>query len=152
MFWPGNGGDKVLNRDFAMNGNILSEDFCVSDGNYAVRCVLKFPLLGGRESDYFAFGVWGTLKKPNFEDMLKHFNTDQGHLGPYFSWLANALPGTKDSAKTEMRPQTERNRPLLILMDETHPFYDAQIKGISLDGILNLYALMGHDIRPVLSN
>src|SRR5215470_11546405 len=83
-FWQG--PEEYQPNSTAQNStNCLTEDFCILDGeHYFVRCVLRIPLIG-LANEYFAFGVWSSLSKKNFEKYMGTF--DSGHqedLGPWF--------------------------------------------------------------------
>jgi len=57
-FWT---GEKAYapNSKLTLEGDFLSEDFCVIEGeNFFVRCVLEFPIKGFDLT--FGFGVWST--------------------------------------------------------------------------------------------
>ncbi|MBT8475301.1 MAG: DUF2199 domain-containing protein [Alphaproteobacteria bacterium] len=139
----------------ATTGDILTEDFARFGEHRFVRAVLPMTLAGtgpGPDLVQFSFGVWATLAPENFDAMVEAFDSrDQSHLGPYFSWLMNKLPGASNTPpKCTMYPQKDGQRPVLLLEDDTHPFYAAQDSAITLDEVLDLYALIGHDIRPHL--
>lgn len=136
-------------------GDVLTEDFCRMGDAYMVRAVLPMTLEGSAEAGgqvMFAFGVWGSLSRENFDAMVESFDSrDQSHLGPYFSWLMNRLPGASTQPpRCQMIPQPGGNRPVMLLVDEDHPFYAAQQSTITFDEVLDLYAFTGHDLRPHL--
>ena len=146
--WPGEALYEE-NRELRTEGNFLSEDFCVVGGeHYFVRCVFELPLVGtdGR----FGFGVWSTLSRENFDIYVDGFDEGmQGHLGPWFGWFSNRLPGYPDTfgLKVYVQPNDRRHRPKLSLIRESvgHPLADEQRTGITFDRLRELYAIYGHD-------
>ena len=133
-------------RDF------LSEDFCTLGPHRMMRCVLPLRIRGSDK--LFSFGVWGSVNPAKFEEVLEYFDrSDAGSTGPYFSWLMNQLPGaTRDPIRTRMVMQDDRQRPHLMIEDESHPFFQPQQEGIDFDTLLDLYAQFGHDFRPHLTD
>ncbi len=135
------------NSALRMDGDFLSEDFCVIDGqNFLVRGVLQLPLLksGGLT---FGYGVWSTLSRSNFEKYLADF--DSGHVGKesWFGWFLNALKGYEPSTyalKCNVEPQPNRMRPLIFLEPTDHPLAREQADGISYERLMEIYALHGH--------
>lgn len=87
-------GDEVYKPNSALrfDGDFLSEDFCVINGeNYLIRCVLLLPIHGMDQP--LGFGVWSTLSRDNFEKHVDEF--DDGHTGDgiqWTSWFMNQLP------------------------------------------------------------
>ncbi len=52
-----------------MDGDFLSEDFCVLDGEHFInRCVLPIPVIGLNE--HFGFGCRSTLSRANFDNYI----------------------------------------------------------------------------------
>jgi hypothetical protein len=143
--WP-HSRDYASNAGLRLDGDFLSEDFCVMGGStFFVRCVLPIPV-HGMEHD-FAFGCWGTLKRENFEHYVDHF--DAGTVpaeAPFFSWLCNSLRpfDLTEPLACEMKPQEGRQRPALFVLDEAHPLAVAQRDGISPEEVMRIYALHGH--------
>jgi hypothetical protein len=148
-FWEG-GIDKRPNSAVLGAGNVLTEDFCIIDGqHYFVRCVLKLPLVG-LSGKSFGFGVWATLSKTNFALYYENFDSGQrGTLGPWFGWFSNRLRGYPDTLnlKCRMHPQAARQRPYIELEPTDHPLAVEQRSGITFDRLLELYAINGHDMR-----
>jgi hypothetical protein len=55
-FWQGAAASP--NAAIFASDNILTEDFCILDGeHFFVRCVLQLPLLGKADT-FFGFGTW----------------------------------------------------------------------------------------------
>lgn len=152
-FWTGT-EEKAPNSAIVGATDILTEDFCVIDGKYFfVRAVIELPIADSAER--FAYGVWTSLSEKNFNAFLETFDSgDQGGLGPWFGYLCNALKGYPDTLRLELdvRPSDGRQRPKLYLRDESHPLAAEQRDGVSLDRLLEIYALNGHDMRPLLTD
>ena len=142
------------NADLWTSDNVLTEDFCIIDGeHFFVRGVLKLPIVGAPEA-YFGWGSWSSLSKPNFDTYVETFDDgEQGDQGPWFGWFSNTLPGYPDtfSLKCQVYPQNNRQRPLFELEPTDHPLSQEQQHGITLDHILDIYAETGHDMRDALS-
>ncbi len=151
-FWQGD-AEKLPNAEIFSSENVLTEDFCVVDGeHFFVRCVLELPLLGAN-GEKFGFGVWSSLAEQNFNSYVDTFDDgNQGELGPWFGWFSNHLNGYPDtlSMKCQVRPRAGRQRPVIELETSDHPLAVAQADGIDLDQLLDIYAANGHDIRPAL--
>ena len=133
------------------DGDILTEDFCRMGTTCMIRAVLPMHVIGAPNGEMFSFGVWGTLAPENFAAMVEAFDTGQGDLGPYFSWLMNVLPGCEPvDTKCVLYPQPDRQRPVLLIQDDGNPWKAPQDDGIAFDALLDLYARTGHDLRPHL--
>ena len=156
--WPGSKKARpnwdVLRARKSFSDNILTEDFCILDGeHFFVRCLLRLPIVG--EEDFFGFGVWSTLSRANFELYVDTFDSDeQDSLGPWFGWFSNQLKGYPDTLhlKCHVRPQADGKRPFVELEPTEHPLAIEQREGITFDRVLELYALHGHDLRAALSD
>jgi hypothetical protein len=124
--------------------DVLSEDFCLMGEHRFVRAILPLPLIGTDES--FAFGVWGTLSQERFVEYAELFDGDQGEdMRPAFSWLSNRLPGADTGpVRAQLLAQNNRQRPILRIMDEEHPFFRSQAEGLDSEALLAIYATYGH--------
>lgn len=134
------------NADLRLNGNFISEDFCVMDGKYYfVRGVLEIPVRG--MPDTFGFGCWSTLSRANFDKYLYGF--DDGEYpdeGPWSGWLSNQLFGFVDTDPEPMwvYPQSNRQRPRFRIQNPAHPLAIAQTESITADRVLEIFAHYGH--------
>ncbi|MFN3748639.1 MAG: DUF2199 domain-containing protein [Sphingorhabdus sp.] len=144
--WP-HGAEYEPNAALRMDGDFLSEDFCVLDGeHYMVRGVLEFPIQGLDQK--WGFGCWTSLSKENFDKYVEAF--DVGLLddqGPWFGWLCNGLKGlyTDDPPiPLDVYPQAGRQRPRLIALDEDNPIARVQREGLSGDDLLAILRANGH--------
>jgi hypothetical protein len=89
----------------------------------------------------------------NFHIYLDAFDAGgRDDLGPWFGWFFNRLPGYPDSLnlKCQLYPQANRQRPRIELEPTDHPLAVEQLKGITFDRLLEIYALSGHDLRAAL--
>ncbi|WP_447758665.1 DUF2199 domain-containing protein [Sphingopyxis fribergensis] len=145
--WPGSGGYEE-NGAIRFDGDFLSEDFCVLDGQYfMVRACLDIPVHG--MDTPFSFGAWSTLSRENFDKYLKGFDDgDYLDMGPWSGWLCNKLEDYVGNAPLAVWvvPQSDRQRPKLYVMDDNHPLAIDQDNGISPDQVLEIYDYYGH--RP----
>jgi hypothetical protein len=117
-----------------------------------VRCVLPIPILGSGGQE-FAYGVWSSLSEKNFRGYTATFDSgDQGRLGPWFGWFSNRLNGYPDTLhlKCQVHPRDGRVRPWIELEPTDHPLAVEQRNGITLDRLIEIYALNGHDVRKNL--
>jgi hypothetical protein len=152
--WP-ESEEYVPNSSVLTSTHFLSEDFCaLSDQHYFVRCVLELPLLGSTQNDRFAFGIWSTLSKQNFVLYAETFDGGhQGELGPWFGWFSNRLKGYPDTfnLKCKVHLRSGRTRPRIELEPIDHPLVREHRNGITLERLLDIYAIHGHDLRAALT-
>jgi hypothetical protein len=152
--WPG--GEKARpNWRVATSSNILTEDFCIVNGeDFFVRCLLRLPIID-KPDNSFSFCIWSSLSRANFDLYLDTFDGGkQGGLGPWFGWFSNRLIGYPDTLylKCHVHPRADRQRPLVELEPTEHPLAIEQRAGITFDRVLEIYALNGHDLRTALSD
>ena len=152
--WPG-AEEPRPNWEIMTSSNVLTEDFCIVKGeHFFVRCLLRLPLVD-KPDTAFAFGIWSTLSRANFDLYLDTFDGgEQGGLGPWFGWFSNRLIGYPDTfgLKCYVQPRSGRQRPLVELEPTQHPLAIEQQAGITFDRVLEIYALNGHDLRTALSD
>jgi hypothetical protein len=140
------------NSELVRGTDVLTEDFCISEGSFFVRCVLPLPIVGTDES--FAYGVWSSLSEKNFWKYVETFDSgEQGELGPWFGWFSNRLKGYPEtlSLKCHVHPRSERKRPWLELEPTDHPLSIESRDGITLTRLFEIYAMHGHDVRPAFA-
>jgi hypothetical protein len=140
------------NAALRLDGDFLSSDFCISEGeHFAVRTVLELPIIGSDTA--FAFGVWSSLSRDNFERYVESFNAEDGSkLGRMFSWLLNDLKPYQDTyaMKCMITPRNAGQRPTVEVENSNHSLSEDQRNGITLDRLLDIYAAHGHDLRASL--
>src|ERR1019366_7582768 len=95
--WLG-GGEAAPNWKVATSSNILTEDFCIVEGeNFFVRCLLSLPIVTKPDVS-FTFCIWSSLSRGNFDLYVDTFDDGkQGGLGPWFGWFSNRLIGYPDT-------------------------------------------------------
>ena len=151
--WQGS-ETPLPNSALADSTNILTEDFCILDGeHYFVRCILELPLQG-LSGERFAFGVWSTLSKANFEIYCESFDSgEQGRLGPWFGWFSNRISGYPDTLnmKCQVHPQAKRMPPSIELQPIHHRLVSESQDGISFDRLAEIYSLLGHTMPKTKS-
>jgi hypothetical protein len=150
--WPGDAAPES-NEQVTRGTDVLTEDFCISDGSFFVRAVLPIPLVGTSET--FAYGTWSTLSEKNFWAYVETFDSgEQGGLGPWFGWFAHRLKGYPDTANLRCRvhPRPRRQRPRIELEPTDHPLSVESREGIGFDRLLDIYALHGHALGATLSS
>lgn len=139
-----NGGTVRVGQD------VLTADFCSIGEKFYLRGLLALPI---RDTDAsFAFGPWARVPPETFRDYHAAFGTEaESRLGSRSGWLANDLPcfpGCTDDEVT-IRFVGGTDRPQFVLNGPSE-LEHAQANGISFDRLLDIYAAMGHDLRPHL--
>lgn len=124
----------LLDSGFAeLPTNILDEDFCIIDGHdYFIRGIIHLPIFGTNET--FRWGVWGSLKRENFEKLMA-MNDDpkRVELPPMFSWLSNQIDEYPDTLNLKMYAHIQEvdNRPIFELEPGEHPLSQEHYHGIT---------------------
>lgn len=144
-FWEG-AEDYEPNSAIRLDGDFLSEDLCVTDGqHFFVRCVLEIPVHGLAEK--FGFGIWSTLSRANFDIYRDAFDDGTyANMGPWTGWFSNRLELFEDTLNQGcwVQPRLGHLRPLVTLANEEHELARAQEDGITPERVLELYAAYGH--------
>lgn len=123
----------------------ISSDLCVlDDEHFFVRAVLALPILDTDET--FDFGVWGSLKRENFEQYRNEFKNPAPEFGPFFSWLNSTLWPYPDTLNmpSDLYFRGDNLRPLMQLHAGDHPLAIDQRAGITIDKVAEIYAAWGH--------
>lgn len=110
-----------------------SEDLCaVDDEFFFARVNLEIPIVGAGE--LFLWGIWVSLSWRSFDDYTERFERREAG-GPYFSWLANELPGYPPLAgqKSRIFARAGGLRPLVELEESDHPLSVDFHKGMSAE-------------------
>lgn len=143
--WP-HASEYEHNGALRMDGDFLSEDFCVLNGeHFFVRAVMAIPVQG--MADDFGFGCWSTLSRQNFDKYLESFDSIRPSQEELWSgWLCNRLAHHGDAGPVgvwvQLRPG--RQRPLLWVMDDDHPLAIAQEQGLSAEQMMEIFSFYGH--------
>jgi len=135
------------NNALSLDGDFLSEDFCVLGGeHFFVRSVLSIPVRG--LDDAFGFGCWSTLSRKNFESYIAQFDGAQPcQAEMWHGWLCNGLAdlmGTEPVA-VWVQLQPDRQRPKLWIQNDHHPMAIAQDEGITPQQMVAIMRHYGHD-------
>jgi hypothetical protein len=137
------------NSALQLEGNFLSEDFCVLNGeHFFVRCVIEIPVIGMKER--FGFGCWGSLSKSNFEMYVAQFDVGiDSDNEVWSSWLCNRFYDYIDEEPTAcwMTPKAKRQRPRLTIQNQDNPLAIDQKNGIQPENVLAIYAHYGHQVK-----
>jgi hypothetical protein len=120
---------------------VLGSDTCVVDREFFfVRGSLELPVHGASEP--FAWGVWVSLSKANFDRFLACFGErTRSHIGPFFGWLSAELPlyPSTENLKTHVHLRDEGIRPYIELEPTDHPLAIEQRHGISAERVTEIY-------------
>lgn len=144
-FW---GGPQSYEPNSAlhMDGDFLSEDFCVIGGDsFFVRCVVEIAVQGVAEK--FGYGAWSSLSRANFERYADGFDAGTyAGMGPWTSWFSNQLEPFGETLRQPawIHLQLDRQRPTVTLDDPDHPLSIAQEQGITPEQLMEIYAMHGH--------
>jgi hypothetical protein len=121
-----------------------SEDLCaVDDEFFFARVSLEIPIVGA--SAPFLWGIRATLSRRSFDDYTERFERREAG-GPYFSWLANELPGYPPLAGQQSRIFARAGglRPLVELEESDHPLSVDFHKGMSAEHAEAIFQMILH--------
>jgi hypothetical protein len=121
-----------------------NDDLCVIDSKYFfARACLEVPILGTPEP--FLWGIWVSLSERSFEDYRTKLVSGEAG-GPYFSWIANCLPGypSPEGLKARTYPQPGTDRPLVAIEESEHPLAVDFHRGISVERAQEIFAMVLH--------
>ncbi len=135
--WPhGPRGDAPV---LAVGADRLASDLCRCGDRRFLRVVIEVAVLGGDAQAYLA--PWAEVDHPTFYAYVAHATDGADAPAAASGTLANdlALAGLGDalaiSFPSEARPQA------------AHPAFAAPL---TFEALLDLYAALGHDMRPEL--
>ena len=115
----------------------LNEDFCaIDDEDFFVRGLIQLPILGTAET--FCWGVWGSLSRENFNNLLKNDNDPKRvELPPMFSWLSSQISEYPDTLNLKMYAHIRKPgwRPIFELEPSSHPLSQEFHTGISVERV-----------------
>ena len=153
--WP---GEPVYEANAAlrMDGNFLSQDFCVMEGKYfAMR--MRLPVaIRGAEPAAFMYTVWASLNQAEFEvyvDVARRSELRANARAQ--ARLVNNINGYVNSGGLmgSALHQEDGGHPVLLLHgpqpdnDPNHTLLSDQRNGIGVDRMLELFAAYGRDMR-----
>jgi hypothetical protein len=111
----------------------LNDDFCAIKGQqFFVRGIIPLSIIG--TADSFAWGVWGSLSKENFERLIAiGKEPKRTEFPPMFSWLSNQIREYPDTLDLKMRAhiQPPKLRPRFELELTDHPLAQEYHYGIA---------------------
>ena len=118
---------------------LLSSDLCVLDEKFFfVRCQLPMKVRGTGEN--FAWGVWSSLSKENFQRYYASYDEDMSDWDPMFGYLSNRLSHYPDTLGLKLSVQTrgKGDRPTVQLEPTNHPLAIDQRNGMTLEKLLEI--------------
>jgi hypothetical protein len=147
------GGEPVRGDDPFDPNNVLTDDFCIiDDKRFFIRGVIELPILGGGGKS-LGYAIWAEVSRASFNDYVKAFDDPSAAPPPMVGTFANQLQGfagTLGQACT-VRHRPGPARPQVTLNDARQPMAEAQLRGITLDRLLELYRLVGVDLSAALA-
>ena len=151
--WPHGSLIDSGQANLRVGQDFLNPDICLHGEFRFIKALLRFPILGSDQ--YFAFGVYVSLKPENFEALLKA--EDAGTLDkvdPMFCWVSHALPyfDTTEFLPANVSGFSPDLRAFVTLDPECGTIAQAQSDGITFDQLLDLYSATGTDIRNHLNS
>lgn len=149
--WPHGNRAAAGVDDLIVGDDRLSSDFCRVNGDYFVRGIMPFAIIGTDQT--FAFGVWGSVTEENFKIFMNAFDTNNfGDFEGCFSWLSNTIPhvGQEDWVPCSLVVEDPTKRPVFYAQAKAEAVRSFQVNGITFDQLLDIYASVGQDIRPHL--
>ena len=113
--------------------SFLDEDYCAIDDEYFfVRGLIHLPIVGAAET--FRWGVWGSLSRENFENLLRtEGDPKQSELPPMFSWLSSSISEYPETLSLKMYAHIQERglRPHFWLERCDHPLSEEYHHGIT---------------------
>ena len=127
----------------------LSADLCtIDDEDYFIRGCLEIPVADHEVP--FAFGVWCSVSRENFQRYVDVFNDPhQSHVGPFVGWFSVRLPTYPDPLQLKVRAhlQDHGTRPRFELEPGEHPLAIDHRDGIGLARLQEIYEANLHPPR-----
>lgn len=159
MGWPG-AKDYRPDKELRMDGNFLSDNYCVWDGKYfAIRTRLPLQMRGAAPAA-FMYTAWASFNRPDFEAYVEaHRNKTLNSTARAQARLVNRLNGFPDTGNLmgSAIQQGDGGPPILLVHGQQpdnradHPLIQEQRQGIGFDRMLELFAAYGHDMRASVS-
>lgn len=148
--------DDALN----LNGDFLSENFCVWQGqHYAMRMRLPIQIRGASPAAVM-FTVWASVSRADMEACVEARKAGAYRGATQFSArLVTRIAGYAETSNLTgiAFQQPDGSQPLLLVAgpqpgaNPGHALIADQRNGIGLDRVLELFAAYGHDMRANLS-
>jgi hypothetical protein len=148
LAWHFNAPDawNTLSPDAREHRGELTSDQCViDDEKFFVRGLVEIPVLDG--DGPFAWGVWVSLSKANFERAAALWHDPNRVSEPScFGWFCNSIPAYPDTLhlKTAVHTREVGLRPLIELEATDHPLSIEQRNGITVARVRSIAEKMHH--------
>lgn len=127
-------------------GNFLSADFCVIDGeDYFIRCFMRVPIRGMEED--WSYGIWSSVSREHFEQYVDHFRTGSHPTDqPWHGWLANRLRTYPDTLAMacDINPEGAGNRARVEVANTDHPLAVHMRSGMPPEKLIEILMAYGH--------
>jgi hypothetical protein len=137
--------------DRARRGTLSSDQCLIDDDYFFIRGLVEIPVVDGNGP--FAWGVWVSLSKDNFERAGTLWHAPQRIEEPaYFGWLCNSLPGYPDTLKlkTLVHSRAVAERPYVELEPTAHPLAVEQRHGITMARVKEIAESVHHSNSKAL--
>lgn len=125
----------ATDADFAQRVRRTRDTCVVDDEAFFIRGNIDLPILGTDKS--FAWGVWCSLSRQSFEDVLARWDApDRERDAPHFGWLYADLPGYTAPTwllKTMVHQRGGNLTPYVEIQPGSHQIADEQTRGITVE-------------------
>lgn len=156
--WTGN-IDYEANTALRMDGNFLSQEFCVIEGKYfALRMIVPLPVKD-HSPPALPLAVWASVNRPDFEAYAAaRAGNGQDKVPRMQARLITRVSGYDDTfgLMGQAFPQAD-GPPLLVLERNQAPglmggqLISEHRDGATLDRLFDIYAAHQHDMRSSFS-
>jgi hypothetical protein len=143
------------NAALRMDGDILTDDFCVIEGRYfAMRMSMPLPVMGA-PPPAILLSVWAAVSRASFEALQTPRFAMPTALDPQDpARLLTRIAGYSDTGGLMGRAFSQPDGPPLLVLEKSqagsfgvHPLVSEHRDGIRLDRMFEVYAANGHDMR-----
>ncbi|MEM9708115.1 MAG: DUF2199 domain-containing protein [Pseudomonadota bacterium] len=128
----------------------LSSDICLLGEHRFLRAVLPIRVIGADEE--FAFGPWCLVEEADFIAYAQSLAGAEEMFEGCEGWVMNRLPGVgmEGFLPCDLQAAPDPSDRPSIRMRPGSDLAEYQVSGISFDGLLDIYAAAGQDLRPHL--
>lgn len=140
----------IPEKERKLRGRINSDRCIIDDQYFFIRGLVEIPVRGSGE--LFAWGVWVSLSKTNFDRATELWNDPRRIEEPsYFGWLNNSLPGYPETLnlKTAVHSRAVGQKPYIELEPTDHPLSVEQRHGILTSRVQEIAEQMHHHNEAV---
>jgi hypothetical protein len=148
MAWHFNAPDawsSLPDAERKRRGELSSDQCIIDDEHFFVRGLVEIPIIDGTE--VFAWGVWVSLSRTNFERASALWDSPQRVEEPtYFGWFCNSIPIYPETLhlKTAVHTREVGARPYVELEPTDHPLAVEQRDGITMARVRQIAEQMHH--------